>query len=380
MKRFCELEKKEFIGFAEKVNSRNFLQSIEMYERYRLKGFETYLVGVKEGEEIICATLMNTRRKVLGKKIFVAPRGVLMDFERRDSGEILKFFTQEVKKFLKTKAGLTLQISPNVRMRNGEYEGSERSGRNEEDESSGRSGRDERDGEDGGDEKNGRNKRHLRQVLVSLGYKELGEFEQVKWIYSLDLRGKTAEEIYKKFRSGHKWSIRYANERYGVSLRELKKNELGIFKCLTEEASKKHGFADPGLDYYQEMKETFDEKVKFVVAEMKDPETGKKVVMAGGMFVAWGDEVVYLFSGSLDRYKKYGGPHLIQWEMIKFAISNGFLKYNFYGTHPGDGVYEFKSGFRGKMEELVGTFVLPLSILGRIYLSRLRYQKYGKIH
>ena len=78
-------------------------------------------------------------------------------------------------------------------------------------------------------------------------------------------------------------------------------------------------------------------------------------------------EIIYLSSGNYEEYLKYNSQYLIQWELIKYGIKNGFDKHNFYGipedinTHPKDyGIYEFKRGFNGYVEELIGEYELPI--------------------
>ena len=85
-------------------------------------------------------------------------------------------------------------------------------------------------------------------------------------------------------------------------------------------------------------------------------------------FITYGEEVIYAFSGNIDKYMYFNAQYLIQWEMIKYAIKNKFKKYNFYGisgifdrSDSNYGVYEFKKGFNGVVEEYIGEFVLPIS-------------------
>ena len=66
----------------------------------------------------------------------------------------------------------------------------------------------------------------------------------------------------------------------------------------------------------------------------------------------------------------YNSQYLIQWEMIKYGINHGFKRYNFYGipstfdkNDKDYGIYEFKTGFNGFVEELVGEFVYPTSFM-----------------
>ena len=79
-------------------------------------------------------------------------------------------------------------------------------------------------------------------------------------------------------------------------------------------------------------------------------------------------EIIYLSSGNYEEYMKFNSQHLIQWELIKYGIENGFKKHNFYGIpanineHPKDyGIYEFKRGFNGYVEELIGEYELPIT-------------------
>ena len=88
----------------------------------------------------------------------------------------------------------------------------------------------------------------------------------------------------------------------------------------------------------------------------------------------YGDEIVYLFSGSYAEYMSFCGQYRLQWEIIKYAADNGYKRYNFYGIqdvfNPNGkdyGVYEFKKGFGGYVEELLGSFILNIGIVGKLY-------------
>lgn len=345
-----ELTKAEFKKFTAKCEVDDFLQSLEMFERYQTIEKEAYLLGVEQDGRLLAAALLVAKRTRFGK-IFNAPRGFLMDYEATNSRQVFKFFTQSLQRYLREKQGIMLQISPKI------------------------SHIVETDRQGNLQEKTWQEGKWWRDFLRSLKYKELGEFEQVKWIYSLDLVEFEPERAVKRLRSGHKWSIRYARERYGVKIRKLDYDELEKFKKLVEEAGEKHIFQDPSLNYYQEMYKAFGKKVEFLVAERENQ------VLAGAMFILYGNEVTYLFSGMRGELKKYGGAHLLQWQMIQEAKKQSFKKYNFYSTRPepGNGVYEFKRGFRGEVEEMLGTFVLPVNFKGWLYTKKMRYQKFGKI-
>lgn len=360
---FCELTESEFGGL--KFACGNFLQSVEMYQRYRDLGREAYLVGVKNAaQEIVAAGLVVVRNWRFGKKIMRVPGGWLLDYDTKGYEEILRFLTREARKFCRKRGGMVLEISPNVvsQTRDNEnkiVEGPEHLG--------------------------------VKQELVREGYKYLGEYEQAKWVYVLELAGKTAEGLIMEFRTTHRQLIRKA-EREGVRVRELGADELGVLKRITAEAGERHGFHEPEMEYYRSMAQAFGEKVKFVVAEipvsaMRAEDVDEAEVMDGyvplaaSMFVDDGRELVYLYSGSLRRLQRYNGAYAIQWWAIRRALDEGLARYNFYGVKPreGNGVYKFKQGFRGHVEELLGAFALPLGMLGRIYVGRLKTREFGEI-
>ena len=351
---FGELTEKEWRGLDFKC--RSFLQSDAMWRRYQGEGREAYLVGVREGRKVLGAGLVTARRWRLGRKIWRVAGGWLLDYDGERRQEILRALTEGVRELAREKGAIAVMISPNVEAQLRDAECQVVAGKD-----------------------------HLavKGELERLGYKYLGEYEQAKWQYVLELKGQTAEGLFNEFRSGHRWQIRRA-EKDGVRVRELAEGELGILKAIAAEAGERHGFLDPELEYYRSMKEYFGEQVKFVVAEIpaaklrqerekaEGPEVtvedGEMVPLAAAMFVNDGREMVYLYSGSARKYQKYGGAHLIQWEMIQEALATGCERYNFYGVRPvaGDGVYKFKQGFRGHVEELLGTFALPVGALGKL--------------
>jgi len=385
---FGELTEKEFEGLDFACGS--FLQSAEMYRRYKALGREAYLVGVRKGAQepqgprgaqgsrgvsqggIVAAGLILARPWRLGKKIMRVPGGWLMDYDRGDHEENLRFLTVQAKEFCRKKGGMVIEISPNIVSR-------------------------PRDNEnkvvEGGTDGDLATKNHLgvRRELVGVGYKYLGEYEQAKWTYVLELDGKTPEGLLMEFRTTHRQLIRKA-EREGVRVRELGEDELGVLKQITAESGERHGFQEPEVEYYQSMKAAFGEKVKFVVAEIPASRVSSELLggvgavdgyvpLAASMFIDDGRELVYLYSGSIRRLQRYNGAYAIQWWAIRRALEEGYARYNMYGVRPvaGNGVYAFKQGFRGHVEELLGTFALPVGLLGRLYLARLKPREYGEI-
>ena len=123
------------------------------------------------------------------------------------------------------------------------------------------------------------------------------------------------------------------------------------------------------------MKQDIDNnKKKIEEAKELQKEKGNIIPLSGAMFMLYGDEIVYLFSGSYAEYMYFCGQYRLQWEIIKYAADNHYRRYNFYGIqdvfNPNGkdrGVYEFKKGFGGYVEELLGSFELSITPKNDLY-------------
>ena len=95
---------------------------------------------------------------------------------------------------------------------------------------------------------------------------------------------------------------------------------------------------------------------------------GESAPVAAAMFVRHPRECVYLFSGSNPAYGAFCAPSAIQHRMLADSLARGIRRYNFYGINgvfddpgdPGRGLLEFKQGFNGYVEEMMGSFTLPV--------------------
>lgn len=351
---FRELTLAEFKKFTAHCPSKNYMQSPAMYERYQATHREAYLVGLVGEDEVLVAGIASVIYERFGYKIFTFSRGPL--FDNKNIAD-LPLFLQECKKFLKTKRGIILQISPNLLVQDAPAD--------------------------------------FAKTLQKQGFKNLGEYEQVKWTYAIDfdkiqdlpkvksqkvksavlepeISPEAEQKLLRSFRRDHRYTIRYATERYGLRLRELEPKDYPILLQMIKESGKVHGFVPRDQKFFEQLKNHFGADVTAIAAELPDG-----TPIAAAFFILYGDEVIYLSSGFSREHKKLGGPHLIQWAMIKYAYANGFAKYNFWGTNPDpeNGVYKFKQGFHGGIEEFVGTFAAALSPVGKAYLTKLHYAK-----
>ena len=393
--KFQEITEKEYQKFWENHPLKTFLSAPEISKLREKSGWITYFVGVKENKKIIAATMLLAHKRHFDKYEFYSPRGYLMDFKNK---ELLTFFTKELKQYIKDKKGYVLRIDPYVIYKQRDIDGNIVEG-----------------GEDNSDVVNN---------LLKLGYKKIAEenMEQVGWMFSLNLEGKTIEQIYKEMKPNTRNTIRKA-EKFGITVNEISYDELDRFQSIMEETGARKGFHVRNLSYFQEMYKLFHDKneIKYFITELDlkayierltkekrekeeklsslsdakyndgqkknlnneiasinkritesnkiRKDTGKDVItLSGSMFMLIQPEVIYLSSGNYEEYMNFNSQYLIQWELIKYGIENGFKKHNFYGIpahineHPKDyGIYEFKRGFNGYVEELIGEFALPIT-------------------
>ena len=56
-------------------------------------------------------------------------------------------------------------------------------------------------------------------------------------------------------------------------------------------------------------------------------EHGESIMLSVAMFMSFGSEVSYFFSGSESKYMNFNAQYLIQYEMLKYAVKHKFKKY-----------------------------------------------------
>ncbi len=337
--RFITLEPQVFKKFASRHPNKSFFQTLEIAKLREKKGWSVYYFGVEDGGKLMAASMVTAKPAFLGKSVFYIPGGPLLDYE---DARVVKCFFENLKKYAKSHNGYVLHIEPY-------YELIERD-------------------KDGQIVENGFNRQKAVENLKRLGFKEV-RADNPKYAFTLDIDKKTTKELFSSFKQNTRNLINRTTKK-GVSVRELEREELPKFKEITKSTSERRHFADKTLQYYEDMYDLFAKKnqVKYIVAEVNDK------IISAGMFITYGDEVIYLFSGSEESYmKEYNAQYAVQWYMIQYSVKHHFKKYNFYGIQglpdpnkPGYGIYKFKKGFGakyGKVVELIGAYEAPIDPL-----------------
>ncbi len=398
--KFEILEEEDFQQFLDHHPLKNFMQTKEIAALREKNGWKKYYVGVLKENRIVAATLLLSHPRRFHCYEFYAPRGLLVDYE---DFFLLQFFVEELKKFIKEKKGYLLRIDPYYVLRERDINGDIVEG--------------------------GFNHEQALSNLKKLGFRKSKTNEQISWSFSLDL-DQDLDQLLKNMRNFTRRSIKKALKNH-LTLRDVSYDELPLLKEILDATCSRKNFANRDLSYFQNLYELLGKKnlARFVVADLplkelvddaereideeksiieKMKKNGSKeekiqlheqkidqiekhleevkilrekygdvVSASAGIFITYGDEVLYLFGGNIEELMHFGGPHFIQWEMIRYAKENGFKKYNFYGISgcfdPKDasyGVYDFKKGFTGYVEELIGEWELVI-LPGKNLLFRL---------
>lgn len=404
-----KLEKEEFDKFAIPHENSNFMQNSYWGEIKSKNDWKYELLGVKEKGKIKAECILLSKKTPVGKKMFYAPRGYLIDY---NDEKLFEEFDKLITEYAKAHGGIFLKIDPYIMYHRRDKDGNIVEGDID-------------------------NTKFVNK-LKSLGYKEqngkTGEQSlQVKWMYWIPLKGKTLDDVMADMTSKTRQMIR-KNEKRGVVMREGTKDDLELFKDIMDHTGDRRGFISRPLSYLKNMyhgfgdgkylklmfadlmiedklnefKKEYETLDKDYKALMRDIESGKKKIgenklklktdeldrikkdideyeslykehgskltLGGIFYFTYGREVISFIGGAYDKYLEFQPFYTVHYEMIKYALENGYDYYNFYGISsdlsPKDsqyGIYMFKKGFGGEVVELVGEYDKKLSGMYSIY-------------
>ncbi len=404
-----KLTKKEFKTFADKNPEITFHQTEEWANLKKVNNWDAHYIGLEDDNKKIIAgaLLLSKTLPIIKKKMFYSPRGFLIDYNDKD---LLKKFTEEIKKYAKKENAIFIKIDPFV-----EYQ----------------------EHDNNGDiVKNGYNNKDAVENLKSLGYKFFGfnlmqDTLQPRWMHVIETKNRTLDDVMKDMESKTRQILR-KNEKCGITTREITRDELPIFKDIMKHTSDRREFVDRPLSYYEAMwdalhdsgilkiliaeidfnkyeKNTLEEKEEIEknlkdriykkeknilkmnekkynssnkqdeeaikrlekqlekIKELKD-EYGDKEILGGILFLIYGNEVLSLHGGSHAKLMQFQSAYTIHFEGVKMAVEGNYNRYNFYGItgdfrkeNPLYGLYLFKKSFGGHVVELIGEYDLVVS-------------------
>lgn len=396
---FCELTEAEYQGFYDNRRQASFLQSVEMGKRRAVDGWTMRLLGVKREGEVVAATVLFERTVFIGFRSFESQQGPIIDFSDQ---ELVEYFLHHLKQYVKRRNAIELRINPDVvRMRYDEQR-AELAG----DPSASSV---VRSFADAGFKKLSDTVVDNDPVMMRWYFaKDLSDIDgedelmesfdqQTRWSIRKSQKSGVAvrelppqdlhvyEEIMTKteqrrgFR-GRKHSFyvsmleSFGPERVKFFLAELdvaahKANIQGMLdEQLKHKAAQQQLIdADPTDKKAKSAVKVADDLIGTYTRQLEQAQSygdAATLPLAGAMFLRNRDEMVYLLSGADTDYSRFNGPYAIQWHAMTLALRDGMKRYNFYGTkgeHTGhdeqEGIFRFKRGFGGTLEEQVGFFI-----------------------
>ena len=310
-------EEEQLKKFLNENPKTNFLQSPE-WAKVKTE-WENEFIIVKNDNGEIKGTMSILLRKVpiFNRYIMYAPRGFVCD--PHDKETLQKLF-EEAKKIAKKYKAFIFKLDPDISV----------------------------------------NDESFAQIVKELGIKtkknikNIKQVIQPKYVFRLNVKDKTEEELLKSFHEKTRYNIRLS-ARKGVTVREGKKEDLKTFYDIMLQTGKRDGFFIRPISYFERVyNEMGEEHVKILFAEFE----GKQIATV--MPILYGNKVWYLYGGSTNEHRNLMATYLMQWEMIKWAVNSKCEWYDFRGVSgfkdpkdPQYGVYKFKKGFNGDFIEFI---------------------------
>ncbi len=391
-----ETEYENFV-FNHKTKS-HFLQSYYWGEISKEKNFMPHYVGVKIDNVLVAAALILEKNPKGRATFFYIPRGYVIDFNNK---ELLKFFTDNIKKLAKKRHAFFIRIDPDVKLHNLDQDGKVVDGENNVD---------------------------LVNYLISLGFRHLGynqnfEHNQPRYTFRLDLTP-SLEEIVNNF---HATTRKIINKGNFCNI-EFYKGDTEVdfddfYKTMKETAIRedinllplsyykhfynvlhKHNMSDLYLAKVnvKNLIEVYNAKIKALNSEIeiltnsqnRNPEKTsnlindlnnqknkliseieeiKKIeedtlVLSSIITVKYNDKVWTVHGGNLSILRELNTNYLLYYQIIKDAKMDGYKKIDFFGTtgNPDSnnsvyGIHLFKKRFGGEYLEFIGEFDLVIN-------------------
>ena len=169
-------------------------------------------------------------------------------------------------------------------------------------------------------------------MLESFGFRVMQEgknFEgiQPKFVFRLDIAGKTEEELLASFTQKHRYNIRLAG-RKGVEVRVCGQEMVHDFTQIMIETGMRDNFVTRNEAYFAHLLDNLGEHARLYMAFYE----GKPI--AGTLAIWFGDKVWYLYGASSNEHRNLMPNYLLQWNMIQWAVKKA-AGFTISGAFPG---------------------------------------------
>jgi len=179
---------------------------------------------------------------------------------------------------------------------------------------------------------------------------------QARFNYRLYLDGRDEDALFMNLTQKTRYNIRIAMKK-GVTVEVRGKEALGDFMRLMAVTGERDGFSIRSKAYFEKMLHSLGGHIRLYMAYYEGE------AIAGAVTTNYGGKACYIYGASDNAHRNVMATYLIQWEMIRWAVETGCIVYDFQGVSgnldendPLYGLYRFKRGFNGTLDELAGEF------------------------
>ena len=369
-----EISKETYDNYLKKVKINSFLQTSQMSNVLEASNIQTKFLGLIEGSEILAVALAVIRKVFLGIRIDLMTGAISIEPENE------YIFYDKLKAYAKQERCLKLVVKPDKDYQMLDQEG------------------------------------NVTQTLESTCFDKMKKIGYIvndgsitnsegapdyQFVKDLSAFFPFQEnDLLKSFNQNAQRKIKKGRE-IGISVRLVEKQELKEFKKLTLETSKRQGFSDKSLEYYDAFYDAFSENAEYLTSEIDldnsikkiadliedcskskknnkqkieslnkekemledlKKETKSNVIQLANMLIVYLDkQAIYFLGGSSTKYQKISGAFMIQLEAMKRTLKRDIPLYNFFGVEGNfdgdDGVLRFKRNFNGYIIQKVGAFI-----------------------
>ncbi len=310
-------DKKAYKEFLENNDRCNFQQSIEWGKVKEAWKNEIVLSKDEKGKIVGALSVLIRKMPIFGNFMYIS-RGPICDAHDE---KVLTDLNEGLKELAKRYKAFTLKWEPDIKSDDEEF----------------------------------------RKIVTKLGFKikddakDFSEGIQPRYVFRLDIKNKTEDEIFKAFHQKTRYNIRLATKK-GIVIKEGTREDLKDFHKIMEITGKRDDFMIRPLSYFEKMyDELAPDHLKLMMAYYEDKP------ISGIIDIIYGNKIWYLYGASSNEHRNLMPNYLLQWEMIKYSIEHNKDMYDFRGvvgvvdeSHPQYGLYRFKKGFNAEFTEFIG--------------------------
>lgn len=274
--------------FLQKHDRCNFQQSTE-WGKVKTNWKNEIVIVEDDNENIIASLSVLIRKFPVFGNIMYSPRGPICDIHNE---ETLKKLTESLKELAKQYKAFVLKIEPDITSEDKEF----------------------------------------RKIVSNLGYKikddakNFNEEIQPRYVFRLDIKDKTEDEIFNNFHQKTRYNIRLATKK-GVVIKEGTREDLKDFHEIMKVTGERDDFIIRPLEYFEKMYDELQPNhIKLLMAYYEEKP------ISGIIDIIYGNKIWYLYGASSNQHRNLMPNYLLQWEGIKYAISQNKDMYDFRGV------------------------------------------------